>query len=133
MNKEFLITVYGKAGCPKCTTLNKRLDKLLKKDKWQEFDKAYCDVESETGLVEFCKVECMSPNSIPGLTISILDKETKRYQKIRNKKPGRSDDLYKKSKLYTYLGIQTDYSESGRGLITPKMLEHLLSEALSLN
>ena len=34
----------------------------------------------------------------------------------------------RKAKLYQYIGLQTDYSNVGQGLITPKMIQSVLAE-----
>lgn len=130
--KPFRITVFGKTGCEKCKVLNKRLDDLLAKPGWEEFEKAYCDVETEDGLVAFARAECVNPNRIPAAVVSRLNPETGRYDFVANPAPGAADPVLKKSKLYSLLGLQTDYSESGQGLITPKMLTALLEQARAM-
>lgn len=130
MAKKFQLTVFGKAGCEKCKVLNARLDALLEKPEWgADFDKAYCDVESEAGLVAFAKAECISPNRIPAVLVSKLDDATGTYVPMVNPAPGAPDSVLKKAKLYQYLGMQTDYTDEGKGLITPKMITCLLEEA----
>ena len=130
MPKKFQLTVFGKAGCEKCKVLNARLDALLEKPEWgTDFEKMYCDVETEDGLVPFAKAECISPNRIPALLVSKLNDTTGKYQPLANPTPGKIDPVLKKSKLYQYLGMQTDYTDDGKGLITPKMIASLLEEA----
>ena len=129
MEKPYRVLVFGKAGCDKCKMLNKRLDALLAKPEWQDFEKLYCDLETEDGLVPFCQAECVNPSRVPAIVVKRQDEQTGKYLKLRNPQPGSQDSVCKKSKLYTYLGLQTDYSGSGKGLITPDMLTHLLSEA----
>ena len=36
------------------------------------------------------------------------------------------------SALYTWVGLQTDYSSVGRGVITPRMIEAVLRQAKAL-
>ncbi len=133
MAKKFQLTVFGKAGCEKCKVLNARLDALLEKPEWgTDFDKAYCDVETEAGLVAFAKAECISPNRIPAVLVSKLNEASGAYQPLANPAPGAADAVLKKAKLYQYLGMQTDYTDEGKGLITPKMIASLLEEARKL-
>lgn len=127
--KTFQVMVFGKTGCEKCKVLNKRLDDLLVKAEWADFEKSYCDVETEDGLVQFCRSECVNPNRVPAAVVARWNAGNGRYERIGNAHPETPDPVLKKSKLYTYLGIQTDYSENGQGLITPKMLTSLLDEA----
>ena len=130
MAKKFQLTVFGKAGCEKCKVLNARIDALLEKPEWgSDFEKAYADAESEDGLVAFAKAECISPNRIPAVLVSKLNDATGKYAPLANPTPGKVDPLLKKAKLYQYLGMQTDYTDEGKGLITPKMIASLLEEA----
>ena len=128
MEKDYRVLVFGKAGCAKCKVLNKRLDSLLAKDEWQDFEKVYCDIETEEGLVEFCQSECVNPSRIPGLVVTKRNTGTGGYVRVRNLNPGDDKGVCKSSKLYTYVGIQTDYN-SGGGVLTPKMLASVLEEA----
>ena len=127
--KTFQVMVFGKTGCEKCKVLNKRLDDLLVRPEWADFEKTYCDVETEDGLVQFCRTECVNPNRIPAVVVARWNAENSRHERIGNAHPETADPVLKKSKLYTYLGLQTDYSVTGQGLITPKMLTSLLEEA----
>lgn len=129
MDSAYQVKVFGKKGCPKCKTLNQRLDKLLAKQEWQDFGRAYSDVETEVGLVDFCKVQCVNPSRIPSMVILKRNEETGRYELIRNANPGETGGVLKNSRLYTFLGLQTDYTDVGKGLITPKMLTSILAEA----
>ena len=36
----------------------------------------------------------------------------------------------RKSRLYQFVGLQTDYSEAGKGVISPKMIQAVLAEAM---
>ena len=49
---------------------------------------------------------------------------------LANKQPGTIDKVCKKARLYQFLGLQTDYSDLGKGLITPKMIQSVLAEAI---
>jgi len=131
MSKDFRVSVFGKAGCAKCKALNKRLDTLLASVDWQDFEKHYCDVETEDGLVAFCLAECINPSRIPALVISKRDPETGEFEMLRNSAPGKPDEACKSAKLYTFLGLQTDYGQVGKGLLPPQMLASVLQEARS--
>ena len=131
MSPQFRVLVFGKLSCKKCHLLNERLDKLLKKPEWQQFEKAYCDVETEDGMVAFCKSECVNPSRIPAMMVARLNAESGRYEPLLNPQMGKTDAVCGKSKLYTYLGLQTDYGGEGGGVITPKMINSVLSEALA--
>ena len=126
-NKKYQIRVFGKEGCAKCHTLNQRLDKLLNKEEYTDFEKKYCDVETIPGLVDFSEAECINPSRIPAMLVCEWNEEQNEYVPISTKKPGAKDPVCKKSKLYQYVGLQTDYSSNG--VITPKMIQHVLTEA----
>lgn len=133
MKRQFEIRVFGKKGCPKCKTLNKRLDSLLSKGEWGDFEKIYFDVQTEDGLIEFCNAECINPQRIPAFVVAKkngLDANSNdSAELIPNPAPEKYDDVCKDSKLYVYLGLQTDYTDSGQGVITPKMIKSVLTEA----
>ena len=131
MNKRFRIQVFGKEGCDKCKTLNRRLDKLLADETWQDFEKQYCDVETEDGIITFSEAECINPQRIPALLVTAWDEATQAYERVPNPSPGVADSTCGKSRLYQYLGLQTDYSDTGRGVITPVMINAILDEARS--
>ena len=131
MEKTYVVKVFGKAGCAKCKTLNKRLDTLLAKAEWSEFGKQYCDVETGDGLVDFSRAECINPNRIPAFVVSKRDSDTGEYHMLLNPRPDERDAVCGNSKLYTFLGLQTDYTDVGKGLIKPSMLEAVLEEARS--
>ena len=128
MGAKYQIRVFGKQGCDKCHTLNQRLDKLLGKDEYSAFDTFYCDVETVDGLVAFAEAECINPSRIPAMLITEWDSETNEYTPISTTAPGAKDRVCKKAKLYQYLGLQTDYSSSGKGIISPKMIQSVLAE-----
>jgi thiol-disulfide isomerase/thioredoxin len=131
-NKPLLVHVFGKKTCAKCAMLNKRLDELLTKDAYKgRFVKVYNDLETEDGLVNFCLAQCLNPNRVPGMVIARVDDEGK-SEYIPNPDPDGVDPVCKRSKLYTCLGIQTDYSAEGKGIITPQMIQSVLDEALTL-
>jgi hypothetical protein len=129
MTKPYKIKVFGKAGCAKCKTLNQRLDKLLAKDDWSDFEKEYCDVETVDGLVDFASAECINPQRIPAMLVTRHDDKTDRYNPVPVADPKASDEICGKSRLYQYVGLQTDYTDAGKGIISPKMITSILSEA----
>ncbi|MFA5687728.1 MAG: hypothetical protein WC959_01035 [Kiritimatiellales bacterium] len=128
MAKPFKIQVFGKQGCAKCKTLNQRLDKLLTEDEWKEFEKEYYDVETVEGLVAFSSAECINPQRIPALLVTRKD-EDGRYAPVLVREPKMHDKVCGKSRLYHYVGLQTDYSDAGKGIISPKMITAVLTEA----
>ncbi len=129
MAAKYQIKVFGKEGCDKCHTLNQRLDKLLKKEEYAGFEKLYCDVETLDGLVAFSEAECINPSRIPAMLVSEWNEAAGEFTPVATKEPGAKDSVCKKSKLYQYLGLQTDYSDVGKGIISPKMIQSVLAEA----
>ena len=130
MDKKFKIQVFGKPGCAKCKTLNQRLDKILADKEWSDFEKEYCDVETVDGLVAFATAECINPQRVPALLVTKLQEESERYNPVpvRDPKQG-ADPICGKSKLYQFVGLQTDYTPAGKGIISPKMITAVLTEA----
>jgi hypothetical protein len=131
MDREYRLVVFGKVGCPKCKVLNQRIDALLKKPEWQTFEKQYCDVETIDGLVAFCNSECVNPQRIPAFVVARRDPGTGEFNLLANPRPDETDKLAKDARLYSYLGLQTDYSEQGRGLITPQMIASVMAQAVA--
>jgi len=131
MGAQYQIKVFGKQSCDKCHTLNQRLDKMLAKEEYADFDKLYCDVETLDGLVAFSEAECINPSRIPAMLVTQWSDEEDEYVPVAVKQPGTPDKTCKKAKLYHYLGLQTDYSDMGKGVISPKMIQTVLAEALA--
>lgn len=129
MQKTFRIDVFGKPGCDKCHTLNKRLDKLIGTDKWSEFEKCYRDLMTADGLVDFCASECINPQRIPAFIVKQWDAEAQAYQPVPNPSPGVKRDPFGDALLFQHLGLQTDYSEAGRGVLSRAAIEACLEEA----
>ncbi len=129
MDKPYKIKVFGKEGCAKCKTLSQRLDKLLAGEDWADFEKEYCDVESVDGLVAFASAECINPQRIPAMLVTRKHEETGRYDPVPTRNPQPTDEVCGKSKLYQYVGLQTDYTDTGKGIISPKMITAVLEEA----
>jgi hypothetical protein len=125
--QKFVLKVFGKPGCSKCKSLNGRLDKMLAEDKWQDFEKSYFSLDTEEGLIEFCNTECINPQRLPALVVAAVDGESGRVSLLENPRKGQPDATCKGSKLYTYLGLQTDYTD--RGVLRPEMLESVFHEA----
>lgn len=128
MSKTFRVMVFGKTGCEKCKVLNRRLDRLFAEAQWGDFEKQYCDVETEEGLIAFCRAQCVNPSRIPALLVTQCT-DAGRYLPVQSRRAGTTDPVCGRSHLYQYVGLQTDYGESGSGLITPEMIEAVLSEA----
>ena len=99
LTQTLSIHVFGKAGCQKCQVLKGRIDSLLKKPEWHGFSMAYHDIETEDGMVAFCKLECLNPQRIPGFVIMQTD-ENGDSQPVLNPNPGAPDDVTKQSKLF---------------------------------
>jgi hypothetical protein len=129
MATTYQIRVFGKEGCDKCRTLNQRLDKLLAGETYADFEKLYCDVETIDGLVAFAEAECINPARIPAMLVTRWDAEREDYVPVSTGQPGADDPVCKKARLYQYVGLQTDYSDAGKGVISPKMLQRVLAEA----
>jgi hypothetical protein len=132
MSKTYQIHVFGKPGCAKCHTLNGRLDDLLQEEVWTDFEKVYHDLETENGLVEFCNVECLNPQRVPGFYVSKADPVSGDQAPIPNPVAGSADAPGGTSALYTWVGMQTDYTSVGRGVLSPKMIEAVLDQAKAL-
>ena len=128
MGAQYQIRVFGKEGCDKCHTLNQRLDKLLAKDDYAAFEKLYCDVETIDGLVAFSEAECINPSRIPAMLITRWNEDENDYVPVDARQPGAADAVCKKARLYQYVGLQTDYSDTGKGIISPKMIQAVLAE-----
>ena len=128
MAKPYQVVVFGKAGCDKCKILQKRVDDLLAKPEWADFEKAYFDIETVEGLVEFCKAECLNPQRLPAM---VVRRVTAGGAELVAAEPSAGlDPVLGQSRLYHILGLQTDYSEDGRGVVTPRMISAVLSAAL---
>jgi len=128
MDAPLRIAIFGKQGCDKCKTLQQRVDKLLAGGEWNDFEKSYHDVETEEGLVLFCRLECANPNRIPALAVMERD-DTGAWRPMPRSVPGAPDPVGGASRLYAYVGLQTDYSPQGKGVITPAMIRAVLEEA----
>ena len=128
MSKEFQIPVFGKPGCAKCHVLQGRIDELLQEEEWSGFEKVYHDLETEDGLVDFCEAECLNPQRVPGFYISKAGADGVQ-RPMANPAPGAADPVLGASGLYARIGLQTDYSAAGRGVISPKMIEAVLRKA----
>ena len=128
MATQYQIKIFGKQGCDKCHTLNQRLEKMLAKDEYTDFETLYCDVETIDGLVAFAEAECINPARIPAMLVTKWDADADEYVPVGTQQPEAKDGVCKKSKLYQYIGLQTDYSDTGKGVISPKMIQSVLAE-----
>jgi hypothetical protein len=131
MAAKYQIQVFGKKSCDKCHTLNQRLDKLLSKEEYHDVEKLYCDVETIEGLVAFAEAECINPSRIPAMLVTKWNEDEEEYVPVETKNPGAEDNVCKKARLYQFVGLQTDYSNAGKGIISPKMIQSVLAEALA--
>ncbi len=131
MDKKFQVVVFGKKGCEKCASLNKRLDTILKKKEWQDFEKVYMDVHTEDGLIAFSKAECLNPQRIPAFVVVWKNSQNNALEPVPNPKMGQKDEVCGDARLHTHLGLQTDYSGEGKGVISPKMIKQILQEAVA--
>ena len=131
MLKPYRILVFGKPGCDKCALLNQRLDNLMAADEWQDFEKKYCDLETEDGLVQFAQAECINPQQIPAMLVTRRDETTGYYEPVSSASPGEGEEITLNTRLYQYLGLRTDYSEAGKGVLSPQMITAVLDEARS--
>ena len=127
--KTYRVLIFGKEGCPKCDVLKERLGKTLAKSEWADFDHQYLSVLSVPGLVAFSRAQCVNPSRIPAMVVCKRDPETGDYAFVPNPEPGAPDDVCQKARLYQYLGLQTDYSDVGKGVISSKMITSILERA----
>lgn len=125
MTKPYRVLVFGKTGCDKCKVLQGRLETLLATPEWQDFEKVYCDVETEDGLVEFCRTGCINPHRIPALVVQRRNTQSGAYEYITDPRQESLD----KTRLNVHVGVQTDYSDSGRGVLTPSTITGVLDLA----
>jgi len=127
MSKPYRIQVFGKPGCRKCSVLNQRLDKLLAAPEWQDFEKEYCDLETEEGLVAFCEAEVLNPQRVPAMRC-LRRNDSGAFAPAASSTDG-AEKVFGKSHLFGVAGLQTDYSGTGRGILSPKMIQAVLEEA----
>ena len=128
MGKPFCVVVFGKAGCEKCGVLQKRIEDLLAAPEWAEFEKAYFDVETEEGLVAFCRAEGLNPQRIPAFVVMHRESSEAPWRALPAAEV-RPDDPARRVRLRHVLGLQTDYSAAGRGVISPRMIAAVLADA----
>jgi hypothetical protein len=131
MSKRYRILVFGKTDCDKCKVLLRRLDTLLEDSRWLEFERLYRDVETAEGMVDFCKAGCLNPQRIPALVIQRQDPASGRYAHVPA--DDAPDSAAAKSRLFPCLGLQTDYSDTGRGVISPGMITDVLEAAVTVD
>ena len=129
MASTYRVVVFGKPGCPKCKVLNGRLDKMLAEERYADTEKSYCDLETEDGLVEFCEVECINPSRIPAMLVQRKDEQQEDWMSIPARPGDKAWDVCGASHLSSWSGLQTDYSQRGRGVLSGRMIEAVLREA----
>ena len=122
MTAMWRAVVFGKPGCPKCGVLRRRLESLLAETGWDDFEPAYIDVETEDGLVAFCRAECINPNRLPALLIMERAPGLDSWRPVERPAPPAPEERGGSLRLYVYFGLQTDYSEAGRGVIPPEVI-----------
>lgn len=132
MSTTYQIHVFGKAGCDKCHALHQRLDALLQDPEWADFEKVPHDLDTVDGLVAFCEAECINPQRIPAFYVAKFNPAAGRFEPLPNPRPGAAETPGGTSALYSLVGLQTDYSSAGRGLLTPRMIEAVLRQARGL-
>jgi len=129
MGKKFCVYVFGKAGCDKCKILNQRLDDLLTKPEWADFEKHYLDVLTVDGVVGLCKVGGVNPQRIPAFVVAAPSPEGGRFDYLPPLSDVAAADMPVAARLHSCLGLQTDYSDAGRGVISPRMITTVLGAA----
>jgi hypothetical protein len=129
MTKPFQIAVFGKPDCEKCGLLNRRLDDLLARDEWADFDKIVHDVTTVNGLVAFAQTECLNPSRIPGFLVSRWDAGSQTYRPLSQTLTPATARCSCASLLTLHLGLQTDYGPGGKGLLSPTSIRAVLSAA----
>lgn len=129
MAKNLRVTVFGKSGCDKCKLLQKRLDDLLAKPEWADAEKVYWDVETEEGLVAFCRAEGLNPQQIPAMVVHRRDAEDRPFVAAPPIPEGDRVPADARMMLWHCLGLQTDYTDVGRGVISPRKIEQILQAA----
>lgn len=122
------VMVFGKAGCDKCKALLRRVGQLAEQPAWSEIQVRYLDVDTEEGLVEFCRMECLNPQRLPSLVVCSVgpDGTATPIPAVPSAAP---DPLLGTCRLYHIVGLQTDYPPRGRGVITPAMIVAILEQA----
>lgn len=121
----YRVRLYGKKGCSKCSLLKDRLTKLLSQEEWRGFNLSYCDISTEEGLVAFVQNESLNPQRIPSVVVEKKE-GTGEFRPIANPQYKRTATGLRPLR---YLGIETDYSTSGKGVITPAEITAVLKQA----
>ena len=129
MSATWRVVIFGKSGCDKCAFLRRRVEALLAEDGWSDFEMAYADVETEEGLAAFCRAECINPNRLPAMLVMERAAAPGGWRPLARPASGPADPAAGVARLYTYVGLQTDYSEQGRGILSPKAIRSELEEA----
>ncbi|MGI6681026.1 MAG: hypothetical protein ACOX3T_06075 [Bdellovibrionota bacterium] len=126
MTKQYRIKVYGKRGCDKCGVLKSRLAKLLENEKWQDFEMIDYDILTEDGLVAFVKEEVLNPQRIPCF---LVQKKNEKGDYINMINPAWKNNKSEAFEPFKFLGMETDYSPKGNGVIIPKQIDAILAQA----
>lgn len=128
MDATFEVVVFGKSGCDKCKALLRRVNELAQQPDWADVRVRYLDVETEEGLVEFCRMECLNPQRLPALVMGRVEVDGQ-FHPIPAAPSAVPDPRLGACRLYHIVGLQTDYSPRGRGVITPAMIVAVFEEA----
>lgn len=121
-------SVFGKKGCDKCAVLRKRAESCVSRTAPEGVELRYLDIETEDGLVAFCRAEGLNPQRIPALLLEAYDAEMRCYRPIpRPKADTESVDALRLPRL---IGIQTDYTDRGKGVIPPRAIQAEITAAL---
>lgn len=121
MDATLEAVVFGKTGCDKCKALLRRAHELVQQPEWADVRVRYVDVETEEGLVEFCRMECLNPQRLPALVLGRVEADGQ-FHPIPAAPSAVPDPRLGACRLYHIVGLQTDYSPRGRGVITPAMI-----------
>ncbi len=128
MDATLEAVVFGKTGCDKCKVLLRRVNELTQAPEWADVRVRYLDVETEEGLVEFCRMECLNPQRLPALVMGCVEADGQ-FRPIPAAPSAVPDLLLGACRLYHIVGLQTDYSPRGRGVITPAMIAAVFEQA----
>lgn len=122
---RYVANVFGKEGCSKCALLKRRLAALLERPEYSGIEMRYHDVLTLDGVVDFCKADCLNPNRIPALLMSVVDDGG--HERYLSAPPCDAD--FAESATCGHVGTQTDY-DNGGGVIPPPVIQGILDKAL---
>jgi len=129
MPKQYQIEIFGKKGCQKCTSLKKRVQRILDKEtQFRDFAMAYHDLTTVDGLYACARAETVSGQRIPAVQVTRYNPRRKKYEKISDPRP----ETRRNGKLCVpvYLQLETDYSSAKNAVIKPVEVKELMSMAV---